>query len=546
MVLAKMNFDTKFSNAVNALFLSQQAYVTDTGLVSEPFKVERGVRQGDPLSPLLYTLAIEPLLRRLHDSINGINIKNQEFKIAAYADDLTIGIGSQDDWLKFMEATKVYEAASNAKVNKSKTVLVPLTTAAQGLNLPGEDEFKRLTEGEPIAILGYKVDGRGNPIKRLWEDLAGTIQDKIKSMANRNLSFKGRILISKSLFISKMWYLAYLVPPKRKQLYLFNNIIMEWIKNRSRMLPRYSTFQQGYDQGGLAAPILKDALDARLITVFIKLWTSDSFWAKAERAIITENLQNKRNITIKEALNSSTVTTKGWPERWKPYILAWNRLEGQVLGEDSGSWDPGEFRIGNQRGSYSVKDATEYLRSKVKPSPSQSEHADWIKEKWTINRKKEVAWRLNFRALPLGYRLIHSNQEESGECPACPGEIQTPLHFALEYRVSKMIWTEAYKCLVTTDKDRLPLSWDEIFSASNIEEIPKRKAAIWVHITCLYEIWCWYTQVKWGQKQIPETVLPDIIRMRLNNELKILNAMKEGGRKGIEGVKKYLILRVHG
>ncbi|CAG8829003.1 21259_t:CDS:1, partial [Gigaspora rosea] len=152
--------------------------------------VERGVRQGDPLSPLLYTLAIEPLLRRLHDSINGINIKNQEFKIAAYADDLTIGIGSQDDWLKFMEATKVYEAASNAKVNKSKTVLVPLTTAAQGLNLPGEDEFKRLTEGEPIAILGYKVDGRGNPIKRLWEDLAGTIQDKIKSMANRNLSFK--------------------------------------------------------------------------------------------------------------------------------------------------------------------------------------------------------------------------------------------------------------------------------------------------------------------------------------------------------------------
>jgi len=281
--------------------------------------------------------------------------------------------------------------------------LVPLTTAAQGLNLPGEDEFKRLTEGEPIAILGYKVDGRGNPIKRLWEDLAGTIQDKIKSMANRNLSFKGRILISKSLFISKMWYLAYLVPPKRKQLYLFNNIIMEWIKNRSRMLPRYSTFQQGYDQGGLAAPILKDILDARLVSMLIKLVTGDSFWAKVERAIVTENLQSRRNVTIKEALNGSSTTTKGWIERWKPYIQAWNRLEGKVLGEGNGPWDPGDLEIENQHGNFSVKKATEYLRSKVNVSASQTDHQGWIKEKWTINRKKNMVWRLKLRALSLGY-----------------------------------------------------------------------------------------------------------------------------------------------
>src|SRR6185437_14303720 len=99
---------------VKSLFSTQQAYITDAGLISEPFRVKRGVRQGDPLSPLLYVLAIEPFLRQIHVSINGINIKNQHFKIAAYADDLTIGISSQDDWLKFTEITKMYELALNA------------------------------------------------------------------------------------------------------------------------------------------------------------------------------------------------------------------------------------------------------------------------------------------------------------------------------------------------------------------------------------------------------------------------------------------------
>ncbi|CAG8743861.1 16468_t:CDS:2, partial [Gigaspora rosea] len=114
-----MNFDSKFTNIVNALFLTQQAYITDAGMISELFKVERG-----------------------------------QFKITAYADDLTIGISFQDDWLKFTVITKIYEAASNARVNKSKTVLVLIIAAVQECNLPSKEDFKKLTEDDPISILG--------------------------------------------------------------------------------------------------------------------------------------------------------------------------------------------------------------------------------------------------------------------------------------------------------------------------------------------------------------------------------------------------------
>ncbi|CAG8595264.1 46306_t:CDS:2 [Gigaspora margarita] len=84
-------------------------------------------------------------------------------------------------------------------------------------------------------------------------------------------------------------------------------------------------------------------------------------------------------------------------------------------------------------------------------------------------------------------------------------EIQTLLHFTLEYKVSRIIWIEAYKHLATSNNNRPPQLWDEIFS-----------------------IWCWYTQIKWEQKWIQEMILPDIIQMRLSNELKVLKVIQEG------------------
>ena len=67
-----------------------QSCVINNGMASGYFTLERGVRQGDPLSPYLFFLAVESLaiFIRQNVDIKEIKIGNHEAKLLQYADEL--------------------------------------------------------------------------------------------------------------------------------------------------------------------------------------------------------------------------------------------------------------------------------------------------------------------------------------------------------------------------------------------------------------------------------------------------------------------------
>jgi hypothetical protein len=415
------------------------------------------------------------------------------------------------------------------------------------VELRNEDQFIKLEEQDTITILGYNILINGQPKKDLWATTTNKLKGSLDKLSNRNLSFKGKILIANSLILSKIWYSAYLLPPNRKQVAEINRIISFWIKGSSRMLPRYSTFQQPIDLAGLQAPIIKDMLDARLISVWIKLFTSNSIWALYERSKISKMLREKRNVSPIQALNPNNIRSKAWPTEWKPYLLAWTRTKGRILSTTNWPWDKKEIIINETKGDeLSVKKVLELLKKTTPPpislhSAPQAIQPTWLSLKSICNKKKDIFWRLFHRALPLGYRLKHIGPSETGSCIWCPEELQTLEHFALECPRSIIIWKEAYKFLNFNEEKPIPTNLENIFQASNIDCTQALTTITWLHINIIYEIWCRYTALKWGGSDTPLNSLSILIKARISKEIRVLKHNTLGHRpKTAKLICKYL------
>ncbi|XP_063813141.1 WD repeat-containing protein 19 [Pseudophryne corroboree] len=91
-VMTCMGFGPNFIRWVKLLYQHPTARISVNGYVSPSFRLYRGTRQGCPLSPTLFALAIEPLacLIRSHPGIVGIHTGPREDRIALYADDMLL------------------------------------------------------------------------------------------------------------------------------------------------------------------------------------------------------------------------------------------------------------------------------------------------------------------------------------------------------------------------------------------------------------------------------------------------------------------------
>lgn len=96
--LKAMRLDPFLIQLIQGLVCNAEAKVHVNGLFTKAFPLDRGVRQGDPLSPFLFVLSSQPLMRLLEDMKNkdelvGLKITQDESLLyQLFADDTTLFI----------------------------------------------------------------------------------------------------------------------------------------------------------------------------------------------------------------------------------------------------------------------------------------------------------------------------------------------------------------------------------------------------------------------------------------------------------------------
>ena len=97
----------------------------NNGFASEFFNLERSVRQGCPLSGMLFVLGgieFHALVIKQHPKIEGITVGSREIKTTQYADDTTVFLKNLKSMSELLlEKFQKFERCSELKINLMKS-----------------------------------------------------------------------------------------------------------------------------------------------------------------------------------------------------------------------------------------------------------------------------------------------------------------------------------------------------------------------------------------------------------------------------------------
>lgn len=128
-LLESYGFGPVFISWVRLLYTEPLVRLWVNCIISEPFPIFCGTRQGCPLSPLLFALAIEPLVARLRSSttFSGLRVGQLEERISLYADDMLLHLQDPGPSLSAtFGLIQEFEDYSGFRINWAKSSLFPI------------------------------------------------------------------------------------------------------------------------------------------------------------------------------------------------------------------------------------------------------------------------------------------------------------------------------------------------------------------------------------------------------------------------------------
>nr|KAJ0186732.1 hypothetical protein LSAT_V11C900472190 [Lactuca sativa] len=196
------------SSWIHGCLSSTRVSIPINGIVTSKFCMDRGIRQGDPLSPFLYIIMAEGLHIAMEMAIEkgifeGIQLPCQGLIIShlQYADDVIfMGTWSIENAKNLIKILRCFKLSSGLKVNMSKSELFGFGTQNYELEL-ASGSFNYYVGSLPFIYLRLLV-GAFMARATHWNPITKKFQARLSKWKASTLSFGGHLTLCKAIFSS--------------------------------------------------------------------------------------------------------------------------------------------------------------------------------------------------------------------------------------------------------------------------------------------------------------------------------------------------------
>uniref|UniRef100_A0A670JD11 Reverse transcriptase domain-containing protein n=1 Tax=Podarcis muralis TaxID=64176 RepID=A0A670JD11_PODMU len=273
--LEGMGVGQGFENGIEAIYSEQKAKLIVNNVVTEEFKIEKGTRQGCPLSPLLFISVLEVLLNKIREDrlVQGIQVGEKQFKLKAFADDLALTLQEPESSTKrVLELIHEFGRVAGFKLNKQKTKVLEKNLSP--MEIDGFQKETELNVVKKVKYLGVNLSAKNlNLFKDNYEKCWSEIKKDLETWSRLKLSLLGRIAAVKMNVLPKMLFLF-----QTLQVVGRVECFGKWQKDISKFVwqgkkPRikFKILTDAKERGGFALPDLRLYYEAAAFC-WMKVW----------------------------------------------------------------------------------------------------------------------------------------------------------------------------------------------------------------------------------------------------------------------------------
>ena len=274
-MLKKYGFNDDFVRWISIMYYDISSAVIVNGHVSSTFPVQRSVRQGCPLSPLLYVMCLEPVLHAIREDpdIIGVQIpgSEQKCKLTAFADDCKFFLKTQHSAELIFKHFQCFGKFSGARLSINKSEAMFLGKWRLRVDTPlGIDWVQQMT------IFGIKFGDVSED--DIWHDVYIKIEKVLNLFKARHLSMYGKAKLVNSMVLSKLWYIATVMPISTNYVRLINRLIFSFLWGKIESVSR-KTMYLPCSMGGIGLVNIMLKAQSLILNQVMKVYMSrDYYW----------------------------------------------------------------------------------------------------------------------------------------------------------------------------------------------------------------------------------------------------------------------------